>query len=39
MYTKRANDTFNEDHASWEIAQFPTKFDTPDKASQKVYSY
>jgi hypothetical protein len=38
-YSRRANDLFEEDHASHEISLLPTFYDTPKKAEKKTYTY
>eukprot|EP01015_Nassula_variabilis_P022769 TRINITY_DN420_c0_g1_i2.p2 TRINITY_DN420_c0_g1~~TRINITY_DN420_c0_g1_i2.p2 ORF type:complete len:158 (+),score=26.54 TRINITY_DN420_c0_g1_i2:75-548(+) len=39
VYLKRANDTFSDDHANWEISTIPSTYDTPDKTARKVKTY
>jgi len=38
-YTRRANDTFEGDHANYELSALPTFYDTPKAAEKRTYTY
>jgi len=38
-YVKRANDTFDEEHANHEMKLIPTIYDTPKEAERKTLTY
>jgi len=38
-YTRRANDTFEGDHANYELTALPTFYDTPKAAEKRTYTY